>query len=228
LRGRNIDTVWTELAFLNGLLFGLVLAAPVGPVGVMCVQRSITEGRLHGLLSGLGASFGDALFGAVAAFGVSSVEDWITSHQATLRMVGGIVMLVLVVRTVLSRPRERQAGNDNGAGRLRVGIHTGSLCQDFCSTFVLAIANPVTLMAFAGVLAMFGSGGASQSLGHGAWLVIGVFLGSAVWWVALSLTAGHFRGFLNGGFDRWVTRLSAAILLLFGLYALATALFLEL
>jgi threonine/homoserine/homoserine lactone efflux protein len=209
------------------VLFGLVLAAPVGPVGVMCVQRSLTEGRLHGLLSGLGASFGDALFGAVAAFGVSTVEVWIADHQAILRMVGGTVMLVLAARTLFGKRRSGQP--DEGNRKQLAGIHTGSLFQDFCSTFILAIANPVTLMAFAGVLAMFGSGGAGESFAHATWLVIGVFLGSAVWWVALSLAAGHFRTVLNGGgFNVWVPRISAAVLLAFGIYALATAIFLVL
>lgn len=213
----------TDFIFINGLLFGLVLAAPVGPVGVMCVQRSLTEGRLHGLLSGLGAAFGDALYGAVAAFGVSAVEAWIEHHQTTLRFVGGAVLLLLAARTLFRRPREKRPATGNGNGKVLAGIHTGSLFQDFVSTFVLAIANPITLFAFAGLLATVGGAGAGKSVGHAGWLVAGVFLGSAVWWLALSMTAGCFRGFLDNGFDRWVTRISATILLAFGIYALTTA-----
>lgn len=219
----------TDFIFINGLLFGLVLAAPVGPVGVMCVQRTLTEGRMHGLLSGLGAAFGDAMYGAVAAFGISWVADWITDHQIAVRLVGGVVLLLLAIRTMLRRPRQRSDANAGGgaAGSVVTEIHTESLFQDFVSTFVLAIANPITLIAFAGLLATLGVTQAGQSVEHGGWLVAGVFLGSAFWWLALSLTAGYFRGFLDGDYDRWVTRISASILLVFAVYALSTAIFFD-
>ena len=221
----------TDYVFINGLLFGLVLAAPVGPVGVLCVQRTITEGRLHGLLSGLGAAFGDALYGAVAAFGVSWVAEWINDHQMALRVVGGIVLLVLAARTILRRPRARAGVNgasaDGTEGTGIAGIHTESLFQDFVSTFLLAVSNPITLLTFAGLLAMLGVTHAGESVEHAGWLIAGVFLGSAVWWLALSLTAGCFRGLINGGYDRWVTGISATILLAFAIYALSTAIFLE-
>jgi threonine/homoserine/homoserine lactone efflux protein len=216
----------TEFAFITGLAYGLILAAPAGPVGVMCVQRTLTEGRLHGLLSGLGAAFGDALYGAVAAFGVSAVEDWIVDHQTALRWVGGVVLLLLAARTMFGRSRNRR--QRNGDSTELAGIHTESLFQDFVSTFVLAIANPITLIAFAGLLATLGGTGTGQSFAHAGWLIAGVFCGSAVWWLALALGAGCFRGYLGDGYDRWVRRISATILLVFGVYALAGAMFPEL
>lgn len=211
--------------FINGLLFGLVLAAPVGPVGVMCVQRTLTEGRMHGALSGLGAAFGDALYGAVAAFGIGAVADWIAGHQAPLRFVGGIVLLALAARTMFGRPRDRGGASGNGDSSALAGIHTESLFQDFVSTFVLAITNPLTLLTFAGLFATLGVTQAGQSAADAGWLIAGVFLGSASWWLALALTAGCFRGFLDGGYDMWVKRISATILLVFGVYALVTAIF---
>ena len=84
----------TDLIIINGFIFGLVLAAPVGPVGVLCVQRTLSEGRMHGLLSGLGAAVADAIYGAIAAFGVSAVQLWIVDHQSSLRTIGGIVLLL--------------------------------------------------------------------------------------------------------------------------------------
>jgi threonine/homoserine/homoserine lactone efflux protein len=217
----------TDFVFLNGLLFGLVLAAPVGPVGVICVQRTITEGRLHGLLSGLGAAFGDALYGAVAAFGISWVAAWINNHQTVLRVVGGIVLLILAARTIMRRPRTRAAAGAGDNDTANTGIHTESLFQDFVSTFLLAVSNPITLLTFAGLLAMLGVTHAGESVEHAGWLIAGVFLGSAVWWMALSMTAGCFRGLIDGTYDRWVTRISATILIAFAVYALGTAFFLE-
>ena len=210
----------TEFVFINGLLFGLVLAAPVGPVGVLCVQRTLTEGRLHGALSGLGAAVGDALYGAVAAFGISAVSDWITDHQTSLRFIGGFVLIALAFRTAFGKPRHRGPGHSSGSV---TGIRTDSLFQDFVSTFVLAISNPITLLTFAGLFATLGIAHAGNSIEHAGWLIAGVFLGSASWWMALSATAGCFRGFLNGGYEKWVKYVSATILIAFGIYALVTA-----
>lgn len=172
---------------------------------------------MHGLLSGLGAAIGDAVYGAIAAFGIGAIEIWITDHQAGLRMVGGLVLLLLAARTVLKRPR-RDRGEDIGK------IHTESLLQDFISTFLLAIFNPMTMIAFAGLFVTLGVTEAGRSVAKGSLLVTGVFLGSAVWWIALALTANLARPFLDGVYERWITRISAGILTCFAIYALTTAL----
>lgn len=211
--------VLTDYILINGVLFGLVLAAPVGPVGVLCVQRTLSEGRMHGLLSGLGAAIGDALYGAVAAFGVSAIEVWIEDHQASLRTVGGIVLLLLAARTIAMRSRPNRPRPSAST------IHTESLVQDFISTFLLAVTNPITLLTFAGLFATLGMTDAGKSVGNAAILVLGVFLGSALWWLALSMTAGMFRNVLENGYQRSVTMLSALILAAFGIYALITAQF---
>ncbi len=202
----------TDWALLNGIIFGLVLAAPVGPVGVLCVNRTLTEGRLHGLLSGLGAAIADSVYGAVAAFGISSVTTWVEQHQRGLALVGGILLIVLAIKSFATKPRPP-------SDRLARRIHTESLTQDVMSTFALAITNPVTLLAFAGLIATFGSTGlrgpASEIM-----LTLGVFVGSAAWWFALSGGASAFRRYMNGGFQRWANRASSVVLLGFGFYAL--------
>ena len=101
----------TDLIIINGFIFGLVLAAPVGPVGVLCVQRTLSEGRMHGLLSGLGAAVADAIYGAIAAFGVSAVQLWIVDHQSSLRTIGGIVLLLLAAKTLLVRSNRNNQKN---------------------------------------------------------------------------------------------------------------------
>lgn len=208
----------TDFIFINGLLFGLVLAAPVGPVGVLCVQRTLSEGRLHGLLSGLGAAFGDAIYGAIAAFGISAIQLWIADHQAGLRTIGGIVLLILAAKTLFIRPRR--------TATTKVGkVHTESLPQDFISTFLLAITNPITMLVFAGLFATLGVTDAGDSVDNAALLVTGVFLGSALWWFALAFTANLARPYLDGGYQTWVSRISAAILIGFAAYALITAQF---
>lgn len=206
----------TDFIIINGFIFGLVLAAPVGPVGVLCVQRTLSEGRMHGLLSGLGAAVGDAIYGAIAAFGVSAIQLWISDHQASLRTIGGILLLLLAAKTLILRPNRK---NQKNVGKL----HTENLLQDFVSTFLLAITNPITILTFAGLFVTLGSTDVGDSVNNAALLVFGVFIGSALWWFALAFTANLARPYIDGGYQKWVSRISAAILISFGVYALITA-----
>ena len=208
----------TDYILIQGIVFGFFLALPVGPVGVLCVQRTLAEGRMHGLLSGLGAAFGDALYGAVAAFGISAVKDWLEAHQDDLRIVGGIVLLVLALRTVFGKTRSGAKLKTERRTESRIVTH--SLVKDFVSTFMLAVTNPITLIAFAGLLATLGITEAGESVGNASILVLGVFAGSAGWWLAISTTAGVFRPFVDGTYQVWMNRASAAILFGFGIYAL--------
>jgi len=208
----------TDFIIINGFIFGLVLAAPVGPVGVLCVQRTLSEGRMHGLLSGLGAAVGDAIYGAIAAFGVSAVQLWISDHQVSLRTIGGILLLLLAAKTLILRSNRK---NQKNVGKL----HTENLLQDFVSTFLLAITNPITILTFAGLFVTLGSTDVGDSINNAALLVFGVFIGSALWWFALAFTANLARPYIDGGYQKWVSRISAAILISFGVYALITAQF---
>ena len=208
----------TDYIIINGFIFGLVLAAPVGPVGVLCVQRTLSEGRLHGILSGLGAAFGDAIYGAIAAFGISAIELWIVDHQIALRTAGGIILLLLAAKTLIVTTRR------SSESRV-VEVRTESLLQDFISTFLLAITNPITMLTFAGLFVTLGVTDAGESIGNASLLVAGVFTGSAMWWFALSFSANLARPYLDGCYQKWVSRVSAAILVGFGVYALATAQF---
>ncbi len=163
----------------------------------------------------MGAAFADALFGAVAAFGMNTVSIWIADHQENLRLVGGMVLVLLAIKTVTA-PAPKQTGKV--AGR----IHTESLVQDFVSTFILAITNPLTIIAFFGLFATWGLGTSALSLWQGAWLVFGVFVGSALWWIALSAIADMIRDLIDVVYQRWINRISALILFGSGVFVLAT------
>jgi threonine/homoserine/homoserine lactone efflux protein len=179
---------------------------------------------MHGLISGLGAAFGDALYGAVAAFGISAVEDWITGHQGALRLVGGVVLLLLALRTVAAMVRAHPV-TDGSDEKIQRRIETHSLVKDFLSTFMLAITNPITFIAFAGLLATLGFTEAGRSIGNASILVAGVFAGSALWWIALSTTANLFRPIVDGSYQLWMDRIVASVLAGFGIYALVTSFF---
>jgi len=195
--------------FLRGLIIGFSIAAPVGPIGVLCIRRTLAEGRAHGLVSGLGAATADAVYGFVAGFGLSFVSTFLVRQQVWLRIIGGGFLCFLGVRTFLSQPTEHVA-SAKGNG----------LVGSYASTFFLTITNPVTILSFAAIFAGLGVGSASGSYVSAAVLVLGVFTGSALWWSILSSSVSIFRTKFSPHRLQWVNRISGIIITGFGLIAL--------
>jgi threonine/homoserine/homoserine lactone efflux protein len=195
--------------FLEGVVIGFAVAAPVGPIGVLCIRRTLAEGRVSGFVSGLGAATADALYGAVAALGLTFVTTLLVGAEGWLRLFGGAFLVFLGVRTFLSRPAESPAA----AGR-------GGLLSAYASTLVLTLANPTTILSFAAIFAGLGAGSVGGVL-PAMTLVPGVFLGSALWWFVLSGATGVFRAKLSTGGLRWVNRVSGAVIAAFGVIALS-------
>ena len=195
--------------FLEGVAIGFAVAAPVGPIGVLCIRRTLADGRASGFVSGLGAATADAAYGSVAALGLTFVTGLLVDAEAWLRLFGGVFLVFLGVKTFLSRPSERPAS----AGK-------GNLPGAYASTFALTLANPSTILSFAAIFAGLGAGSADGS-STALLLVPGVFLGSTVWWFVLSGATSLLRAKLPAGGLRWVNRLSGAVLAGFGLVALS-------
>jgi threonine/homoserine/homoserine lactone efflux protein len=194
---------------LSGVVIGFSIAAPVGPIGVLCVRRTLAEGRLHGLVSGLGAATADAVYGCVAAFGLAFISDLLVQQQLWLRIVGGTFLCFLGVRTILAKPSEK-AQNAKKLG----------LAGAYGSTFVLTLTNPVTILLFAAVFASLGLGSIAGDYGSAALLVLSVFAGSATWWFILSGSVSLLRTKLTPRVMLWINRVSGAIILVFGLVAI--------
>jgi threonine/homoserine/homoserine lactone efflux protein len=201
------------LFFGKGLLIGFAIAAPVGPIGVLCIRRTLANGRRSGLASGLGAATADSLYGCVAAFGLTVISHFLIHYQWALRFVGGIFLFYLGFRTFLSRPGEAPAE----ARRL-------DLAGDYFSTFFLTLANPLTILAFAVIFAGLGVGAAGGTYFGAGMLVAGVFLGSALWWWILSYGISVFRDRVNLRGLRWVNRISGLVILGFGAAAMVASL----
>jgi threonine/homoserine/homoserine lactone efflux protein len=197
---------------LRGVLIGFSIAAPVGPIGVLCIRRTLAEGRAFGLVSGLGAATADALYGCVAAFGLTLISAALISHQALLRLIGGIFLCALGIRTLLSLPADQAAA-----------VRGGGLLRAYGSTFLLTLTNPMTILAFAAIFAGLGLAEAEGSYASAGLLVLGVFLGSASWWLLLSSVVGVFRTRFTPAGLLWVNRVSGLMLLGFGAYALIAA-----
>ncbi|MCX6017523.1 MAG: LysE family translocator [Chloroflexi bacterium] len=161
----------------RGLVLGLSIAAPVGPIGLLCIRRTLAHGRATGLASGLGAATADGAYGLIGALGVSAVIGALTGAQFWLRIIGAVFLLYLGVRTMRERPAEREA---------TVSARSG-LVGAWASTFALTLSNPMTILSF---MAMFAGVGAPAHGTDAALLVVGVFAGSALWWLTLSTIVG--------------------------------------
>jgi len=196
-------------SLVRGLIVGFSIAAPVGPIGLLCVRRSLAHGSAAGFASGMGAATADAVYGAVAGFGLTAVSSLLIEWRAAFELIGGVVLLWLAWTTARSVPPERAAEVANARGGL-VGA--------WLSTFSLTLTNPATILSFAAVFGGLGlAGGGASRAGS---LVLGVFLGSALWWLTLSLGVGALRARITRDWMVWINRVSGGILAVFGLGAL--------
>jgi len=196
--------------FFQGCLLGFSLAAPVGPIGVLCIRRTLSAGRPAGLCSGLGAACADSVYGSIAAFGLSALSGILLTYQHELRLVGGLFLLYLGGRTFLAPPASLEPTAAPIAGRL----------ADFGATLFLTLANPMTILSFTAIFAGLGIGGRPGDYAAATFMVGGVFCGSLLWWCILAATVSRFRSRLGPGNLRLVQRVSGAILVSFGLVSL--------
>jgi threonine/homoserine/homoserine lactone efflux protein len=197
--------------FLKGAVIGFSIAAPVGPIGLLCIRRSLADGRWVGLFTGLGAATADGVYGGIAGFGLAAVSSVLVAYRVWLALFGGLFLCYLGVRTFISAPAK------DGASSRRSGFASA-----YASTFLLTLTNPMTILSFVAIFA--GLGLASGADYRGATLLVaGVFAGSAVWWLTLSSGTALLRTRLSGGWMRLVNHVSGAMILAFGIYAIATA-----
>lgn len=194
---------------VQGLILGFSIAAPVGPIGVLCIRRTLTFGPVTGLLSGLGAATADAVYGAIAGFGLTFISTLLVSQQYWLAWLGGIYLLYLGVRILRATPAQYHqaptAANLTGA---------------FLSTFVLTLTNPVTILSFAAIFAGLGLAASASNFQAAVALVLGVFAGSALWWLTLTTAVSLFKTRLRPDALQWINRISGIIICGFGVFVL--------
>ena len=212
--------VFNPIALLiEGSVIGFLIAVPVGPAAALCIRRSITVGAVAGYLTGVGAALGDAVFGAVAAFGLSFVEEFVARREAWLRGVGGVVLVVMGWTTMRHRPRT--VGDpvaDDREHRITTHFHYAT------SSFFITVFNPLTVMAFGAAFAGRELAAVGTSLPDAALLVAAVFCGALGWWFFLCTAAVSLRARFTGAGMRWLNRISGAVILAFGLIALISLL----
>jgi threonine/homoserine/homoserine lactone efflux protein len=197
-------------SLLKGLALGFSIAAPVGPIGVLCIRRTLAEGRAAGMLTGMGAATADAIYGCIAAFGLTAVSALLVSHVFYLRLVGGLFLCSLGIKTLLAQP------NTNSALASSRG-----LAGAYASTFALTLSNPMTILAFLAIFGGLGLPGAESGSLEAAAMVAGVFAGSMLWWTALTLLVSLLRDRLTPRHILWINRASGVLIFGFGILALS-------
>ena len=198
-----------EITFLiKGLIIGFSIAAPVGPIGILCIQRTISHGRKSGLYTGLGAATADGLYGAIAAFGLTIFSTFLVGEQFWIRLIGGIFLLYLGIKTFTSKPSERIKSENHK-----------SLLSDYFSTVFLTITNPMTILSFVAIFAGLGLGGVKGDNLSALLIVLGVLIGSALWWVILSGSVSLFRSKFNISSLKIVNKISGIIITIFAIIA---------
>ncbi len=197
--------------FVKGLFFGFSIAAPVGPIGILCIRRSLAGGWAAGLMTGLGAATADAFYGGVAGFGLSTVSSLLVEQRAWLQPAGGLFLCWLGIRTMASASTQKA-----------VSETTGATAAGYLSALLLTLTNPMTILSFAAVFAGMGLGSVAAGRMAALWLVSGVFCGSMAWWIVLTSITSRFNHRMNASAMRWVDRCSGMVLTGFGLTAIAS------
>lgn len=193
---------------LKGIVIGLIVAAPLGPVGLLCVRRTLAHGRVSGQLSGLGAATAHGFYGLIVGFGLTSISSFLLKSQVIIGIIGGLFLCYLGVKTFYARPASHTA-IPHGSKRL----------QNYFSTLGLAITNPLTILTFIGIFAGFSV--QSEHLIDPLLLVAGIFLGSALWWLCLTFLVGLFRHRMTPRSMLIMNRASGIFIFCFGVAALA-------
>ncbi len=198
----------SSAVFVQSLLIGLSIAAPVGPIGLLTIQRTLHRGTAAGLATGLGAAAADAVYGAVGAFGVTALVNALTAARVPLVLGGGAFLLWMAFSIWRAPMAERAADVRGGADLLRC----------FAGTFVLTLSNPATILSF---IAVFGALAGGMAVGSPWLMIAGVLLGSALWWLLLSSAVGLARERFDRRWRRRINQVSAAVLAGFALWQFA-------
>lgn len=196
--------------FIKGLIIGFSIAAPVGPIGIYCIRKTLQFGRLSGLASGLGAAVADLIYGIIAVFGLTIISNFLLDEQFWIRLIGGLFLMYLGVKTFVYKTKIEKDKKS----------HHTSLINDFFITFFLTLTNPITILAF---IAIFAGIRVTKGDVNSILLVSGVFLGAAFWFLSLCEFVTLFRKKIEEKMMIWINRGAGLIIFGFGVTALILA-----
>jgi len=191
---------------LKGLIIGFSIAAPVGPIGILCIRRTLENGRFVGFMSGLGAATADGLYGLIACLSLTVITNYLINQQFWFQLIGGIFLGYFGVKTYKSKPSNTLTKSKNEQN-----------IKAYASTFFLTLTNPVTILSFIALFSGLGIANSDIDLMEKLILVLGVFLGSILWWLFLSIVVSLLKNRINAYSLIIINKTSGLILLLFSL-----------
>ncbi|SFL48785.1 LysE family translocator [Pelosinus propionicus] len=197
-----LDLIW----LVKGLILGFSIAAPVGPIGILCIRRTLTQGMRTGLAAGLGAATADLFYGSIAAFGLTIITNVFVDNSLYFRIVGSGFLFYLGYGTFIDKPAS-----------IKEEIYQDGWIRAYLTTFFLTITNPMTILSFSAVFAGFGMIDAKDDFLSSCLLVTGVFLGSCLWWFILSGMVHLLRHRFNYQRLIWVNRMSGILIIGFAI-----------
>ena len=200
-----------ELIYLyKGLILGFSVAAPVGPIGVLCINRTINKGYVSGIISGLGAATADLIYGLIAGLGLTVISNTLIENKLLIQSVGLLFLFYLGIKTLLKKQRDFETEDSKKSG----------LFKDYLTTFMLTITNPVTILFFLAVFAGLGLTNSQNNNLSTILLVLGVFSGSGFWWIFLSGLTYKLKNKISKKIFKKIDFVSGIIILVFGLFIL--------
>lgn len=206
--------MWVDV-FLRGILIGVTASLPLGPVGILCIQRTLSKDLRSGFVSGLGAASADMIYAAVAFFSLSFAQAFFAENATIIKLVGGLCISAIGIHIFMTNPEVQIRRNRSGKG---------SLWQDYLSMAGVAFANPTYILIYVTLFATFGL---SNDIGRlqGAAMLIGVFAGCAGWWLLLTSLINMLRGRFTVKHLRWINRISGGLIAGLGIITLLSMLF---
>lgn len=202
-------------AFITGMIIGFLASWPLGPVAVMCIQRTLCKSQRSGFVSGLGAATADSIFAVAALFSLTLVLSAIEQYMAVITVMGGIAVIVVGMFILLKNPVMQ-------IKRIRAG-KGHNLWSDYISIFLLTLANPAFILVLLALFAAFGISTSGIPYRDGSFMIIGVFCGAAVWWFLLTLSVSFFRKKFRPRHFLWMNRISGAVIVVLGAAAIISA-----
>jgi len=195
------------ILILKGIIVGVSVSAPLGPLGILCIQRTINKGFLSGFVSGLGAAVADILYASVAGFGISIIADFLKLHEDVIRGLGGIIVLIVGIMIFRSNP-VKQIRQQKTQKR--------SYVSDFISSIFITITNPLTIVFFGAVFAGFGLDQAT-TMNPILLTLAGIFAGALLWWMSLSIAVNIFRSKIRLRNLYWINKITGVLVAIFGI-----------
>ncbi|MBO5974139.1 MAG: LysE family transporter [Paludibacteraceae bacterium] len=202
---------------LKGIIIGICVSAPVGPIGVLCIQRTLIKGKKVGIITGLGATFSDLVYAMIAGFSLGFISDFITKYQFWIQIVGSVIIMLFGFYIFKSNPvRSLSSAHKQESG--------GSYFTDFATSFALCISNPMIMFIFIGLFARMGFFTSDEPLYQSIVGIFSILLGAFLWWVTLNSLVDRFRKKINVRGLGLINKLTGTIICVIGLFGFLVSL----